>query len=441
MFSIHKKTVYCRLFGLIGFVYLTISCDLLNDPKKSTIQDSWYFFQIQNLSDSKYPDNPDKGFRATQHNENLLTEGSVYINKQNATFRFFTNKGDSIVFKPTYIMEFMPIVHKDFQDTYINFVTCINQEWNRNQVQFSPEYFHSSISNVNRIDIARNCLQSYLWEVIIYVEEDGKTKTLTHGWFDFPKEPYKALFEKKNGVAFEEYKKHLEQWNDLDTKKVDLTYLREPLMKKSIRFVDSSEAMYPLKGARKKKFKNIVYPKRFETMKDLQNDSTLFATFSPPGYYNTDDPRETELGRFYHLQDVEVWKVKSKISQGNLNEFRLEFVDKQKQRKTTLLIGGIELKNIPILPREKANSGWKNSMGISNHSFYETYSTHIQQVSKNNPYYALLLDEKGRFLDSHHTGIDGPLMHFTDSEKNELHIWLLSFERHALVGHYVIWLP
>jgi len=49
-----------------------------------------------------------------------------------------------------------------------------------------------------------------------------------------------------------------------------------------------------------------------------------------------------------------------------------------------------------------------------------------------------LTDEKGEFLDSHFVGIDGPLIHKDSKNQNILHVWLLSYERHALVGHYTI---
>jgi len=45
------------------------------------------------------------------------------------------------------------------------------------------------------------------------------------------------------------------------------------------------------------------------------------------------------------------------------------------------------------------------------------------------------LDDEGKWLDSHEIGIDGPLLHLSEDGET-LHVWLLSFERHALVGHY-----
>ena len=77
-------------------------------------------------------------------------------------------------------------------------------------------------------------------------------------------------------------------------------------------------------------------------------------------------------------------------------------------------------------------------MGIGNHTFYETNDVHNSVHATDNQYYAMFLDREGNWLDSHTIGIDGPIFHFEDEERRILHLWLLSFERHALVGHYVI---
>jgi len=41
-------------------------------------------------------------------------------------------------------------------------------------------------------------------------------------------------------------------------------------------------------------------------------------------------------------------------------------------------------------------------------------------------------------LDSHYVGIDGPLLHWDKNDPTKLHVWVLSFERHALIAHYVL---
>lgn len=52
------------------------------------------------------------------------------------------------------------------------------------------------------------------------------------------------------------------------------------------------------------------------------------------------------------------------------------------------------------------------------------------------PYYAILPNLQSRWPDSHKVGIDGPLMHLDEEDPSLLHLWILSFERHALIRHY-----
>jgi hypothetical protein len=80
-------------------------------------------------------------------------------------------------------------------------------------------------------------------------------------------------------------------------------------------------------------------------------------------------------------------------------------------------------------------------MGISNHSFYNSYSDLLKYSSKQEPYFAFLLDKDGNWLDSHDVGIDGPLFWLDEKDPTKLHLMILSFERHSFVGHYIIDLP
>lgn len=43
-----------------------------------------------------------------------------------------------------------------------------------------------------------------------------------------------------------------------------------------------------------------------------------------------------------------------------------------------------------------------------------------------------------RWIDHHSFGIDGPVMHRDEHDPNLLHVELLSYERHALIGHFQV---
>jgi len=63
---------------------------------------------------------------------------------------------------------------------------------------------------------------------------------------------------------------------------------------------------------------------------------------------------------------------------------------------------------------------------------------HQQYGVSKRPFYGYFLDKKGQWFDSHKIGVNGPMFHFSDANRKVLHLWLLSFERHALVGHYAV---
>jgi len=397
-------------------------------------------FPITNLSDLEYPDNPDIGFRTTDYRNDFFDYGEMIGSDDIFVkdLKFHTKDGQHLELSQLSLKEFIPTIHdKVKEDPFLSHIACINQEWNRNQVRFVQGEFQTSIQDVVRVDLARNCLNAYLWEIIIYRNEKGKNLPYAHGWFEFPRDTYAALFESKNGIAYSEFRTELENWKDPESQEVDMTKLRSIAATISTKHKDLSDNMYPLEGARKKKYKEIIYPTSFSSMRDLQTDAALFATFTPPGFYNRNDPRSTELGRIYKLEDVSVRRLKGQDTEP-LFELELLFNHRDTKEQTKLIIGGLNFKDFPVLKPNEANKGWKNSMGIANHSFYETYEEHKENTVQKSSYYALLTDKDNNWLDSHKVGIDGPIFHFEDEEKMRLHLWLLSFERHALVGHYLI---
>lgn len=326
-------------------------------------------------------------------------------------------------------------------DDYLSLVCVINQEWNRQQVKlFEDKYSFQGVgleSQVTkRVDLARNCLNSYLWEVISYADSNGKLQPVYHGWFDFPKSLYAELFEERNGVPFEKYSEFLVDWKDVESEELNLSYLREVKETTEVLFRAKNDLLYPLIGERGKKHKNIIYPRNVSVIQDFLNDSTQFGTFSPPGFYNTKDPRQTRLSLLSKLIQVDNSVVVSKNTKADTCiELNLTY-DNGEGVKTSLVIGGISIDDIPVLEEVNAHKGYQMPMGVANHSFYETYDQNQYNKVETNPYYGFLLDEEGHWLDSHLIGIDGPLLHF-DAE-GKLHFWILSFERHAFVGHYVL---
>jgi hypothetical protein len=245
------------------------------------------------------------------------------------------------------------------------------------------------------------------------------------------------LFNKKTGLNFSDFEEHLVDWKEPRREKINWTPLKssEELIAESP--ISHNDDLYPLTGARVKKKKNIVTPRTHEVIKDFLSDETTFSTFSPPGFYDTQAPRPTLLSLLKELKGGEVSKT-TNVSLGDtvLHEVRLDFTTEDGSKNHSLYFGGIDLKELPILSMEDHNKGLKMPMGLSNHSFYESYDQCITNPTVKNPYYGLVLSDSDVWFDSHSLGIDGPVLFWDKENESILHVMILSFERHAFVGHY-----
>lgn len=448
----YMKFTLIRAFLIPAFILFAAACGEAppdansGDASANAEADSEgpFLFEITEQDDEAYPDNPDIGYRAADYNFDYFKGGRIEnVDGFHADLSFFINDGtDSIAFAGLNLRELIPAIPACAKgDEYLSEIALVNQEWNRNQVRFAPGEFSSTDERIVRADIARNCLNAYLWEVIVYVEEDGEQLPYAHGWFDFPEGLYHRLFLERNEVPFSRYADALEDWKDPENKPIDMNRIRRTENTVNPEWEDKSDEMYPVAGERERKFQEIIYPESFDSMRELQSDSTTFATFSPPGNYDREDPRKTELGRFYRLEGAELSTVSFPDNEnftGEMHEIHLTFRHRESDAVTHLYLGGIDFSEIPVLSVEKANDGWQNSMGFGNHTFYESAADHLSRNAAEHPYYGFLTDADGNWLDSHRAGIDGPLLHFDSGDPDLLHVWILSFERHALAGHYCI---
>ncbi len=406
-----------------------------------------YEILVKELEDKQYPNNPDIENRSSdwknyKHQKAIIERHG----KDDFSIIFLASNSSSDTIKLSHInlLEMIPTLPNYINNTYLKTIGIINAEWNRQEVLFRKGKFlisneHEEGSKTTRVDLARNCLNSFLWELITFTEENGIEKPNYHGWFNFPKKLYIELFNEvnKGKLTFKEYENFLLDYKDPPKQKIDLNLLRSIKSEKILKFKNLNNQFYPLTGARKSKFKNIIYPKNPKNINDFLTDKTSFATFLYPGIYSKSDPRPTTLSMLAKPKKVIFRETISKNFYKD-KTFELDVVFERKnnpQYITRVVIGGLKKDSIKQLKIEDYNKGLKMPMGIGNHSFYENIDYSEKHSSKDSPYYAFIIDGKGNWIDSHFFGIDGPLLHFDDKKESLLHYWLLSFERHAMVSH------
>ena len=429
---------------------------------KEPIKTTFTVEKIEEHNRTEYPDDPDltPGFSDSLYSRNFFSHSHIDFVAKDKTLGNFdviiypkNGNSDTLLIPNVCLDEWIPTVPKYLRgDNILADIAIFNQQFNRVQVRFVKDKGEIIIKGNNlegqkitRVDLAKNCLKMPLWELLAYSKnQQGKDIVLYHGWFNFPGDLHTELLIRKGWTPEQtpEITAKLISWMQPAKEVLNLDNLRklEKGSDISVLVENYNRDTFPMPefSERKKKFKNILYPKSVR-MSDYLSDSTKFASFVPAGIYSTVQPMSTQLGRFANIiSQARVSVIESKNPKKSVRpEIELTFWDKS-NRKTRLIVGGFDVNKIKKLSVANANDGMQMPMGIANHTFNQSYKDLVnpENSADSNPCFAMLLDDQGHWLNSHEIGVDGVLFHFDETNERKLHIWLLSFERHAFVGHY-----
>lgn len=337
-------------------------------------------------------------------------------------------------------------VHGDQDLTKIG---LIDREWNRQQVRFARSSSHVHVRKggdgfeqraLSRVDLARNCLNAGLWELLLFTAEDGEERVYEHLWFTFPLGLYKQVFERVNGLSYWSYWWSLEHWVDPSGTPIRVDRLRTVEQEWPIQATALWDEPVAAQGEQVHKRKNILTPVA-TTYLDWYTQPVRFSSFIPPGRYSWAHPRETQLHYLAELTSSTVRQVQLIGGSPLLLEIELAFRSNKTGEATRLILGGLDGAAIPVASPDHYDRGWQVPLGIGNPSFFETYDTVVENPPTQRAFYGFHLDAKNRWLDHHAIGVDGPLLHWDAEDPSLLHLYLLSYERHALLNHVVITMP
>lgn len=328
-------------------------------------------------------------------------------------------------------------------------VGLIDREWNRQQVSFQLSSITVRVHQdgdgfeqraLSRVDLARNCLNAGLWEILLFTVEDGEERVYEHTWFTFPLGLYKQLFERVNGLSYWDYWWSLEHWVDLSGTPIRLDGLRTVEREWAITTSPRWDEPPVWQGEQRLKLKNVLAPPIY-AYRDWYTQPVQFASFIPPGRYSVGHPRDTKLHYLAEFRGSKLRRVQTPAVSGSLYEIELTFQDGRTQEPTRLIFGGLDLQALPTASPDQYTRGWQVPMGIGNPSFFESYEELLANSPLRRPFYAFHLDAQDRWIDHHAVGVDGPLFHWDPNDPSLLHLYLLAYERHALLNHFVITCP
>jgi len=408
--------------------------------------------KLQELSHFDYPENPAK--LSPQHGRYNNRKLKI-IQKDETHFDLVlepekkTNQSISrIIFKNIDLSLFVTGKPDWVKSKNLEIIALTDREWNRQQVSFSRNSDNLEISkkgfdaqNLYSAALAKNCLNAGYWEILLSSKENNQKTLYYQAWFTFPIGHYKKLFEKNSQTKYFKHFWRLEHWVDPENLLLNLREIRQVIKEKKLKnfeFLKEEPVFAYGEQARKIRTSKTINIKKWKDFYQVKNKPKVeFATFAGAGQYRNQKPWSNEYWRLAKFQEIKLREIKTKNSKNNLQEIEVSFKDEKNGKINRFIVGGIELKKIPSLPVKKYYKGLYMPMGISVPPFYQSY----QSLLKNNPlestYYSLLLDHENRWLNHHDIALDGPVIHRDQINSKLFHLYLLSYERHTLIGHFV----
>jgi hypothetical protein len=309
-------------------------------------------------------------------------------------------------------------------------LALIQREFNRNEV-------HNPLPDGKDFSIANNCLERGLWEVKLARPDAGKTVTLFHAWFTFPREEYAALFREANG--------------GLDEEKFDALFAKYPgvggfvLPLEDLRSVKSERELSSVEGhaadaldrlTEQKGKTKLIRTASISTYGDVVRASSqpiTLAKFNPPGLYDQTESMTFDLSWLGRPPKI-VWRqVSSPRAPGAFPEIELVF-----DNGLRILAADAKLADLPARKEPPAVEAevLKLVCGVGTPVIHARAEERAAELSEDRSRYLLILDAKGTHVDNHLTGVDGLYVWREAGEPGKLHLWLVSYERIALVAHY-----
>lgn len=327
-------------------------------------------------------------------------------------------------------------------------IALTDRQWNRQQVAFPMSSIEISggdgfeSSNLFSAELAKNCLNAGLWEVLLFTKEDGQKKLYYQGWFTFPANEYKRLFEQNTGLQFSEHSNYLKHWSDPAGTPIALEKLRTVLSEKKVAATYDANERILASGEQARKRRTLNAPNIIK-WGDLYSDQRTirFATFIKPGVYTMRDLWKNEYAEMAQYDSTTLRQIRSsapKQANQDLYELEVAFRNRAGTKPRKFIVSGIQIDKLPQLAINDYGKGMYMPMGIGVPPFYQSYDNLLALPPQESAYFSVLLDENNRWIDHHKSAIDGPVLHRDASDPTKLHLYLLSYERHSLILHLVI---
>lgn len=191
---------------------------------------------VKEFGRAEYPEDP---ANHSTHHGKYSGRRLVLAQKDETHFDFIFEAHDPLVAKVVFrdidvslMTPSLPAWTKD--DKGLRRIALTGRQWNRQQVSLKPDSIHIEVSggdgfereNLFSAELAKNCLNAGLWEVLLYNREEGQKALYYQGWFRFPLGHYRRIFEQSTCLSYSQHFLYLEHWVNPEGTLVRLERLR-----------------------------------------------------------------------------------------------------------------------------------------------------------------------------------------------------------------------
>ena len=425
--------------GLAGYLWLTDRYVVTDDMALS----------LREISNADYPEDPaDRSpLHGRYHGRSLQL-----VRRDKTHFDFVLSPQNiestaTIVFKNIDVSLMTPGEPEwTKSDPDLERIALTDRQWNRQQVAFDAksEFIEVSggdgfeVKNLASAELAKNCLNAGLWEVLLFTKENGSKKLYYQGWFTFPLGIYKELFEHNTGRKYLDHWFKLEHWSDPEGTPCPIDKLRTVQREIPAQVIFDPKELLLSAGEQTRKAR-IVDCRNIRCWHDFYDGRHVaFAAFIPPGRYEADAPRGNEFWRLAKFESAQLREIISPARPGPLHELELSFRCSKTGDTNRFFVSGFRIEDLPALPTSRYSEGLYMPMGISVPPFYQSYDALCKNPPQSSPYFSVFLNPRGAWLNHHDIGFDGPVLHRDADDPQTIHVYLLSYERETLIGHWVV---
>jgi hypothetical protein len=156
------------------------------------------------------------------------------------------------------------------------------------------------------------------------------------------------------------------------------------------------------------------------------------AKFSEPGLYDSKDPVRFDLAWLGQPPEARWRWVRTPNSSDEIPEIELRYGNGYR-----LILADARLPGLPARgakPTDEADL-LHLTFGIGTPEIYADVDERLREIGSERPAYLFLLDARGDLVDNHHAGLDRVYLWREAGTPGRLHLYLVSYERIALVGH------